>query len=514
MNNSRHNVPGKAPQAPYSKVAKTQSHKKPSLITKIKSFFNNENFNPHKSLNLVETRHYGIVRTPGGFYNQPVKDLVVTKRRLQEPEQNLENSQVDDFDEANASNSALATFFREKGGKPLSDVEYEGVMSLMRKGREVSSDPYPMSEFTAEASHMQEEHSAVLKSATYARDASVKTPSFIPKYDDISDTANSSLRSISSTSLKKARVFDYSNLPSPYGSSSYRHSAADVADKKRARTADDHIVRSENPAMHKLSNTASALISLLDSGEHKSQPSGLANPYTSRVSEFKKFKKPANSQNAVPMTPSKGDNKAPASSIALSEVQLDEGEDNANVEKTTTPQQFAKYKPAKASSLRTTVSAPKSPEKTANEAQPISSAVPQSRDFKFSYDKPYTDETSNDQGLGSKSQVPMFSNSAASKRNTPENSSNSAEISTSKNSALKSRQGESSATTAPFTFNLREQLTARGGYDQTPNSSKLDKEAPPGPNYLFGFLPPPDSGIKAASINLKLAESLRGTFPF
>lgn len=352
-----------------------------SLLSKIKSFFESDGNRSHTAGNTV-IGGAATFRGPGGFYNQNANNLVVLKPH-NEHNQVIKKEVTAQEDEASAPNSALASFFLEKGDKPLNDVEYEGVLSLIKKTRtgaptsghhDVSSNDDPP---------------ALLKSSSSGRDASFKTPSFLPKYDDFSLTAETSLKSVTSNSSKRARVFDYSSLPSPYRSGSYRHSAANVTATRESSKENDETMSHTRRPSTKLSNTACALISLLDDEDSKAPPSGLANPYSSRVSEFKKLRKSTDTyNNATTNTPSKGTNSSPIHSIALSEIQDNENNNTAQVE-TTAPQIFTKYKPAKASSLRTAVHVSDSPDKSGNlrNPEPQANNVPESS-FDFSFQKP------------------------------------------------------------------------------------------------------------------------------
>ncbi|SCV02751.1 LAME_0H04896g1_1 [Lachancea meyersii CBS 8951] len=532
MQYTRESAFGKAPQAPYSRIFKTQNGKKRSFLSKVKSLFANNKSDAASSFNLVRAPEFLGARTPGGFYDQPSESLVAAKHRQVEKRQKEQEdvSRAESLDEANVSNSALASFFRQKGDEALSEVEYEGVLSLMKKSRNVSTELFPRSEFVSESSILQADASPVLKSDANPGETSLKTPQYYPKYDNSFTTANTSMKSTSSTNSRKSRVFDYSSLPSPYRSRSYRHGVVDfLVSNKKAKTNEDSVTVSENPAQEKLSNTASALLSLLDSGETKQQPSGLANPYSSRVSELKKFKKSVEPQLSAPDTPSKGVIN-PAQSIALSEIQNSEEKEGSKNEKVSVTQQFTKYKPEKASSLRTTVSAPKSSQddlSRGHDAESSSSAVPKSMAFNFSYPQSSrTDSTSVEgpapgagpsltsereprsgeefKGAEKSDSRPAMSFSLASQPQ-PQHR---AELQSSK------KEFEPGSGKSSFTIQINRKANTLEKPEVCPPNTESRKPHKIPSEITFDFTPPPKSGFEQEFLNVELVNSLKSTFAF
>lgn len=186
----------------------------------------------------------------------------------------------------------LSSFFHDRGDKPLSQVEYEGVMTLLEKSRADITIPEP------EANSTSDQHNnTVLANKTFTlqpraisylqkvlRNTSMydgNTSSFLaPDYKPIYHTFNDTSRSIGNTSVK--RVYQFSGLPSPYRT---RIRAPSMARKVSRRVS----VASETPEVSAppakpISSTANSLLSILD-GQHDSTTGAtvshktLHNPY-------------------------------------------------------------------------------------------------------------------------------------------------------------------------------------------------------------------------------------------
>ncbi|CEP61784.1 FG-nucleoporin NUP60 LALA0_S04e00606g [Lachancea lanzarotensis] len=519
MQNKRQDIFGKGPQAPYSRILKKQDRGKRTFLSKVKSFFASGNPDSVNSLKLVRVPEFQGVSAPGGFYDRPPNNLISTKERSisKGPEAIEEDPGAATLEEVNSSNSTLAQFFRQKGDEALSEVEYEGVLSLMRKIRSGPTENLPSSEVTSEVSCIQAEPSSILKANAGPHEISLKTPQFHPKYDNYSTTANTSLKSISSTGTTRSRVFDYAGLPSPYKTSSYRHGASHLsAVTKKNKTNVDSAPAPEAHTQEKLSNTASALLSLLDSGEVKPKASGLANPYANRVSEFKKFRKSVEPSISAPDTPSKNGASA-VQSLALSEIRNTEDTECDKGDKTSAAQHFTKYKPAKASTLRTTVSAPKVPQNKAGSVPKQSddspSVHPYSGAFNFTYSTTAPalgrESSTTSQKDTREAKKPFGDGTDEGFQSKPSHAQREQE-SPSEHQGLKRGDEEASLNLTASQLN-HSPNTSRNDDSESLSHPHSKAEQP---RHFFEFFPPPSSGLKREWINRDLVKSWKNTFAF
>lgn len=313
--------------APYRGPLKSQKVTKPSFFNKLKRILDRKT--DFIASGLHASQHPGIYTStsgktdqrmaniPGGFFSPDNSNTVLhlPKRQRAEPRDfssasvaeshySMGSEAADENRSADISNAKLADFFRGKGDQPLSDMEMEGVISLMRKSSTAQSSRRGS---IANSINQAKDYtdlgtSRVLKSSRAPSLTSFRAPSFVPKYDISSgshSTANTGLRSASG----RRRVFDYSNMPSPYRTTVYKYSAADNKELSitEASSSAPIVATTKNPAQedsfssfggeHKrLSNTASALVSLLDEAAPDQQqlPSRMANPYSSHVRTYKK----------------------------------------------------------------------------------------------------------------------------------------------------------------------------------------------------------------------------------
>lgn len=320
---------------------------------------------------------------PGGFYN--FENSAPSNLSSKQEKRLLLSDENETQDHSDISNAKLAEFFREKGDEPLSEVEYEGVLSLMKKSKSVISTPR-----SKRKNSINEElnpKTRMLRSSKSSTSGTpFKTPSFKPKYEESSTLANTSMRSLTSSTSSRRRVFDYSQLPSPYRTTVYKYSAT-VRDKINDENESSRIEKP--PIAKKLSNTASALVSLLDDVEVEKSitrgnvSSSLANPYSSQLSQIRKYKK-LHGEPRTPKTPSQSSDTTPVKSRALEELENSKNETkNAD---TASMHTFEKYKPSKSSSLRVAVSLEESPKKKEETTQVrnVEGSVPQSS-FNFTF---------------------------------------------------------------------------------------------------------------------------------
>lgn len=194
------------------------------------------------------------------------------------------------------TNRILSSFFQEKGDRPLTQVEYEGVMSLLEKSKASITLPLPESpekptapddnsELEARQNHTFAPYSQKILRNTSMLDAnstSLATPDYKPVYHTFSDTSRGN------TSVK--RVYQFSGLPSPYRTR-IRAPNLNARRAKRLTTATGTSTASagvsegtstaasiaggelngdnQDSAQKQMSNTANSLLSILDGGNSK-----------------------------------------------------------------------------------------------------------------------------------------------------------------------------------------------------------------------------------------------------
>ena len=188
-----------------------------------------------------------------------------------------------------SANSKLAEFFNQKGNAPLSEIEIEGVLSLLKKSQaqsnRLSAHLRPRSESTLAAGATTSggvlgasSSSALLRDTSTVPD-SFKVPSFNPTFDAPSTSSSfppqdeSVINGNSTTGAitKRRRVFDYSELPipSPYRTVIFRYKGTSQHKQQKSHIDNDsksmRISKPEEKKGKKLmSDTAAALVSLLD----------------------------------------------------------------------------------------------------------------------------------------------------------------------------------------------------------------------------------------------------------
>ncbi|KAH3675698.1 hypothetical protein WICPIJ_009303 [Wickerhamomyces pijperi] len=176
---------------------------------------------------------------------------------------------------ADSPNVKLANFFANKGTQPLTDIEIEGVKSLLAQSQSSVSTPNKR-KFSMTALGEPEEPSTptVLKNES-GKTILRQTPRFNASYSSSNNTAetstsNSLVKAPASKSVTpfKRKVFDYSAFPSPYRSSRLKNSILYLENDKN----DNKKAKVEEPVVEekKLSSTASALLSFLDNTEPNS----------------------------------------------------------------------------------------------------------------------------------------------------------------------------------------------------------------------------------------------------
>lgn len=207
-----------------------------------------------------------------------------------------------------STNRVLSSFFQEKGDRPLSQIEYEGVMSLLEKSKASITLPIPEStpekkkapeEDASNVSAAQHNHTFAPFSQNMLRNTSMYegnttsfvTPDYKPIYHTFADTSRGNI------SVK--RVYQFSGLPSPYRT---RIKAPNMAARRARRLESLNAVApdvsstpsapaTESTTTRVMSNTANSLLSILDGNAtpetEKSEVSRpLHNPYMKYKRKF------------------------------------------------------------------------------------------------------------------------------------------------------------------------------------------------------------------------------------
>lgn len=340
------------PVAPYgkpkSRTTSKGTHEKSTPKRKI-SIFNRAKSLLKKSIDTLSggekvsplqsnTSETSSANVPGGFFEEGHRSISSTSFLQNNIEtQDKEQEQGEDEDEnsiANKSNAKLAEFFHEKGDSPLTEIEMEGVMSLMRKSSSLShnhitSRRHSHATLTKDAdisqSSMINDTNPIFQKSRVLSNSSTsfKVPQYIPKFDQSSSTNNNnnngSLRSTSmvssrSTSTRqglKRRIFDYSGVPSPYKTVVFRYpshnrSVSTPLHNDKINKTSTNVTKPIAQTQKKMTNVASALVTLLENSKDKLEndkikinpkSQKLANPYASIV------RKPQQQQQMISTSP-------------------------------------------------------------------------------------------------------------------------------------------------------------------------------------------------------------------
>lgn len=404
------------PMAPYKqRVVASNASNGPSFFRKMKSLFSHEqgpnNSRHQRRKSEQEHTEASSPRIPGGFFTGEVSTHKVTTapanlhrfddvRNMQSNmTQSIQGDESDDESQiANTSNAKLADFFSKKGDAPLTDIEMEGVLSLMKKAsRSGTTRKRPLITTDFDDSTTLESSRVLKSSRTPSMIASShRAPSFTPRYDDSvgsQSLGNASLRSSSS----RRRVFDYSSFPTPYKTVVYKYSAADGTNGSRvgstavASEASSNEValssRTYDQPTQKLSNTASALVSLLDGKPADRGLSSLcSNPYSSYIEPIRDYKKTVSASH-----PSK--NPAPSNNLrseALEKIQGAKDEPVSQIlpkqrQKVQQKPSSEKYKPVRSSSLRSSIVPAEEVGKNADDHEESMPTVPTATGFNFTF---------------------------------------------------------------------------------------------------------------------------------
>lgn len=395
--------------APYKQqVVVNNSSNGSSFFRKMKSLFSRQqstnktrNQSDKESLDQEED---SLPKIPGGFFVADASSvkLATSTGRLQRLEkasanvtQSIEGEESGDESEiVNTSNAKLAEFFSKKGDQPLTDIEMEGVLSLMRKASRSATPRKRALIATDFDDSTTVESSRVLKSSRTPSMAATyyKAPSFTPGYEDSigsQSLGNASLRSTSS----RRRVFDYSSFPTPYKTVVYKYSAADGNRFGNAAIASEASSNGPGPqadtnssSTQRLSNTASALVSLLDGDDtNQAIPSLCSNPYSSYIEPIRQYKKKASTSLTKPGPTASSSLR----SEALEKIQDAKDETNPLIlpkqrQRAQQKPPSDKYKPARSSSLRSSIVPVEEVDKAAKRDEE-KATVPTAAHFSFSF---------------------------------------------------------------------------------------------------------------------------------
>ncbi|CCE63560.1 hypothetical protein TPHA_0F00740 [Tetrapisispora phaffii CBS 4417] len=323
------------------------------------------------------------VNLPGSFFNPDSSYTRIIARDHQDETliNNFPDSIRDLHDEgectidADVSNAKLSAFFAEKGDQPLTEIEKEGILSIIKRTVGVNEK---RSNFDNKSEIEGITSSRVLKSANNSMCSSpLNPPTFIPKFDNLPSPRNLSLPIYP----KRRRIFDYSRTPSTYRTTVLKYSSLPSSYTVSESTLpiqeknDFNKVNSVQKKKKKISNTASALLSLLDNQESEvNESSELANPYSAHVSKLRNYKKHQvdNQKDSAPL------NIAEYKPISVGRSsKFDSYNSLKSNELTPSTSNFDRYKPARSSSLRSSVITEDIPlSKFGNESKNSDSNVP------------------------------------------------------------------------------------------------------------------------------------------
>ncbi|CCK68985.1 FG-nucleoporin NUP60 KNAG_0B05520 [Huiozyma naganishii CBS 8797] len=326
--------------APYRDPVVKVTNRKPSFLSKMRTLFKSghgegEEHSSVKRRSGLSQGDENVAQVPGGFFEVDQRSLDEFKSNSRVSSRGAGMSMTEDGSrvsrtaddtqlrqeqgdesEANVSNAKLANFFAEKGDVPLTDIELEGVMSLLQKSKKFESRNSSFANATAPVISKDDHYTPdrlfknnrVLSTSSTMANSSFKVPTFTPKYENqTGGSRNYSLRSISSAAGSDAsntsarRVFDYSGMPSPYRAVVLKYNSAtkkcprnkDVRRRSMSQLEHGSVKTSkQNNSVtkmarqkpeKKLSNVASALVTLLDNNDNNANTTVTTNTTTTRT---------------------------------------------------------------------------------------------------------------------------------------------------------------------------------------------------------------------------------------
>lgn len=214
-----------------------------------------------------------------------------------------------------APNQMLSSFFQEKGDRPLTDVEYEGIVSLLTKSNSASNTPnhsvyrgdgvskqFESIENSKDLGNKEADTSAFKMSGsnlfvtpysqktlknTSSNDHVFSTPEYKPVYHAINENFNTK----NVPSVK--RVYQFSGLPSPYRT---RIRAPSLSSRPKNPTKNSPSI-TKSPFAQKttsrpMSNAANSLLSILDDNARSGEDIEMRDTSNDRNINIQQFSNP------------------------------------------------------------------------------------------------------------------------------------------------------------------------------------------------------------------------------
>ncbi|CAI5759107.1 unnamed protein product [Candida verbasci] len=186
-----------------------------------------------------------------------------------------------------STNEILSNFFKRKGDKPLNDIEYEGVMSLINKSKlttpninssmiELSRKRLNESE-DEDVSHLNRK-SKQQKLIKRDPNTTINTPGYKPNYKSINESTFDNFNNTTISHLPHLkRVFEFNGVPSPYRTKirpPVLKRKPEISKNHQSMTIDDSIIkRNDNMTFSEdnkpKSETARGLLDVLDKEKEK-----------------------------------------------------------------------------------------------------------------------------------------------------------------------------------------------------------------------------------------------------
>ena len=250
--------------------------------------------------------------------------------------------------QSKAPNQVLSSFFQDKGDKPLTDVEYKGIVSLLAKSKSASNTPNNSVVYRGDGASRQFESIAdstdlgnkdadtsafrssgsnlfatpynqkTLKN-TSSNDHVLSTPEYKPVYHTINENFNTK----NVPSVK--RVYQFSGLPSPYRT---RIRAPSLSAKPKIPTKKSPSI-SKSPSAQKvaskpMSNAANSLLNILDGNTH-SEDVEMKDESNNKSDIIEQFSNPYHRPLSVKRPKSQDSNKSQPSLNASTPIKKKKG---------------------------------------------------------------------------------------------------------------------------------------------------------------------------------------------
>lgn len=276
------------------------------FLSKVKQFFKNSSWS--LSSQSTDTDEKSSNKGDLKPFTYPVPDNVFRTPLKKSSKNEVEQT----------PNKILSEFFNSKGDKPITEIEYEGVLSLLSKTASVSSTPIKhedskkLSTFPNKNENITlEPNTSKIITTPYQQKALRKGPKdssaifSTPEYRPVYHSVNNSFNSKNSVPSVK-RVYQFSGLPSPYRTRIKAPSSVPRSKKSKVDMSSTSLLSSQPTPKKPSSQTANKLLSMLDENNssenmnrEESKIKNFSNPYAN--SQFKR------SRNEVitEMTPSK-----------------------------------------------------------------------------------------------------------------------------------------------------------------------------------------------------------------